>query len=537
MDGADRTIPDSDQHNRDAMEPEHITNVVCETEKDGENTNLEKKIVLSDFYANQGRPTNQRKHYAAFHKIIELTSMVEVLKRVHFVLAYEVKNLTQELVTDPGVYNSLQLLGNDYLQTKIKCQLLEKKYVQESVERKRLYNEVIELKGNIRIFCRCRPLHPSEIGNGSTAVIEYESCPDNELQVICSDSSKKQFKFDHVFKPADSQEAVFSQTVPVVTSVMDGYNVCIVAYGQTGTGKTFTMEGTSENRGVNYRTLEELFRLSKERCGVMAYELYVSMMEVYNERLKDLLVENSTEPTKKLEIKQTPEGTQEVPGLVEARVYSTDEVWQLLMTGSRARSVGSTNANELSSSSHCVLRVTVKGENLVNGQRTKSHLWLVDLAGSERVGKIEVEGERLKESQFINKSLSALGDVISALASKTPHIPYRNSKLTHLLQSSLGKDCKTLMFVQVSPTAADLTETLCSLNFASRVQGIEAGPVRKQADTNELFKYKQLAEKQKHDEKELNMLQDSVQSLQLRLAAREHICIGFQDKVRPIFSM
>lgn len=147
----------------------------------------------------------------------------------------------------------------------------------------------------------------------------------------------------------------------------------------------------------------------------MKYELSVSMLEVYNEKIRDLLVDNSNQPPKKLEIKQSAEGTQEVPGLVEACVHSTIEVWELLKSGSQVRSVGSTNANELSSRSHCLLRVTVTG----------SHLWLVDLAGSERVGKIEVEGERLKESQFINKSLSALGDVISALASKTSHIPYR----------------------------------------------------------------------------------------------------------------
>ncbi|KAK9293090.1 hypothetical protein L1049_021075 [Liquidambar formosana] len=258
------------------------------------------------------------------------------------------------------------------------------------------------------------------------------------------------------------------------------------------------------------------------------------MLEVYNEKIRDLLVENSNQPAKKLEIKQSAEGTQEVPGLVEAHVYGTDEVWELLKSGSRARSVGSTNANELSSRSHCLLRVTVIGENLVNGQRTKSHLWLVDLAGSERVGRIEVEGERLKESQFINRSLSALGDVISALASKTSHIPYRNSKLTHMLQSSLGGDCKTLMFVQISPSSADLGETLCSLNFASRVRGIESGPARKQVDLSELFKYKQLVEKQKHDEKEAKKLQDNVQSLQSRLATRELICRSLQDKVRDL---
>ncbi|GMY21412.1 kinesin-like protein KIN-14S isoform X2, partial [Fagus crenata] len=276
----------------------------------------------------------------------------------------------------------VQLLSNEY-------ELVKKKYLKESSERKRLYNEVIELKGNIRVFCRCRPLNQNEITNGSSSIVDFDSSQDNELQVICSDSSKKQFKFDHVFRPEDNQEAVFAQTKPIVTSVLDGYNVCIFAYGQTGTGKTFTMEGTPENRGVNYRTLEELFRISEEKGGVMRYELFVSMLEVYNEKIRDLLVENSNQPAK-----------------------------------NRVRSVGSTNANELSSRSHCLLRVSVKGENLINGQKTRSHLWLVDLARSERVGRIEVEGERLKESQFINKSLSALGDVIYALASKTAHIPY-----------------------------------------------------------------------------------------------------------------
>ncbi|GFY90593.1 P-loop containing nucleoside triphosphate hydrolases superfamily protein [Actinidia rufa] len=368
------------------------------------------------------------------------------------------------------------------------CEVLKKKYLEECSERKLLYNEVIELKGNIRVFCRCRPSNQDEIANGSTCVVDFDSSQENELQIICADSSRKQFKFDHVFRPEDNQDDVFVQTSPVVTSVLDGYNVCIFAYGQTGTGKTFTMEGTPENRGVNYRALEELFRISSQRSSVMRYELFVSMLEVYNEKIRDLLIENSDQPGKKLEIKQAADGVQEVPGLVEARVYGTDEVWELLKSGSRSRSVGSTNSNELSSRSHCLLRVTVKGESLINGKRTRSNLWLVDLAGSERLGKIEVE----------------------------------------------GGDCKTLMFVQISPNAADLGETICSLNFASRVRGIEHGPAHKQADPVELSKLKQLAEKAKHDEKEMKKLQDSLQSLQLRLAAREHICRSLQEKVRDL---
>ncbi|KAG8649665.1 hypothetical protein MANES_08G120600v8 [Manihot esculenta] len=430
-------------------------------------------------------------------KIINLSYQIQNLKKEHATLSHQVKTVNSDSFPGPEVLGTLQLLSNEY-------EILKKKYIEESSERRRLYNEVIELKGNIRVFCRCRPLNQVEIAGGSNCVVEFDSSLDNELHIVSSDSSKKQFKFDHVFRPDDNQ------------------------------GKTFTMDGTPENRGVNYRTLEELFRISQERSGVMRYELFVSMLEVYNEKIRDLLVENSNQPPKKLEIKQAAEGTQEVPGLVEARVYGTEEVWELLKSGSRARSVGSTIANELSSRSHCLLRVTVKGESLVDGQKTRSHLWLVDLAGSERVGKIEVEGERLKESQYINKSLSALGDVISALASKTGHIPYRNSKLTHMLQSSLGGDCKTLMFVQISPSAADLGETLCSLNFASRVRGIESGPARKQTDFSELFKYKQMVEKLQHDEKETKKLQENLQSMQLRLAARESKCRSLQEKVREL---
>ncbi|KAL0357326.1 UNVERIFIED_CONTAM: Kinesin-like protein KIN-14S [Sesamum calycinum] len=473
-----------------------------------------------------------------FQKIEDLSNKVQIIRKEHALLCNEVKGITADSLLDSEAFSALQNISMEHEHLKKKyheeCELLKKKYLEECSARKKLYNEVIELKGNIRVFCRCRPLKQDEIANGSTSVVEFDSSQENELQITCSDSSRKLFKFDHVFRPEDNQEAIFAQTLPIVTSVLDGYNVCIFAYGQTGTGKTYTMEGTPENRGVNYRTLDELFRISNERSSIMRYELFVSMLEVYNEKIRDLLVENSNQPVKKLEIKQSAEGTQEVPGLVEARVYGTDEVWGLLSLGSRVRSVGSTNANELSSRSHCLFRVTVMGENLVSGQRTRSQLWLVDLAGSERVGRIEVDGDRLKESQFINKSLSALGDVISALASKTSHVPYRNSKLTHILQSSLGGDCKTLMFVQISPNVADLGETLCSLNFASRVRGVEHGPARRQTDHTELLKYKQLAEKAKQDEKETKKLQESLQSLQLRLAAREHICRNLQEKVRDL---
>ncbi|XP_022865440.1 kinesin-like protein KIN-14Q, partial [Olea europaea var. sylvestris] len=226
-----------------------------------------------------------------------------------------------------------------------------------------------------------------------------------------------------------------------------------------------------------------------------------------------------------LEIKQVVEGGHHVPGIVEARVTNVNEVWEVLRTGSNGRAVGSTNANEHSSRSHCMHCVMVKGENLINGECTRSKLWLVDLAGSERIAKTEVQGERLKETQNINRSLSALGDVIYALATKSPHIPFRNSKLTHLLQDSLGGDSKTLMFVQISPNENDLTETFCSLNFASRVRGIELGPAKKQMDSTELFKHKQMVEKLKQDLKskdfQVKKMEDFNHGLEVKIKEKD----------------
>ncbi|KAL6568936.1 Kinesin-like protein KIN-14R [Orobanche hederae] len=178
----------------------------------------------------------------------------------------------------------------------------------------------------------------------------------------------------------------------------------------------------------------------------------------------------------------------------------------------------------------------VKGEDLLNVECTKSKLWLVDLAGSERVARTKVQGERLNETQNINRSLSALRDVISALVTRSPHIPFRNSKLTHLLQDSLGGDSKTLMFVQISPNEKDLSETICSLNFASRVRGIELGPAKKQLDRFELFKHKQMVEKLRQDLKskdfQVKKLEDANYGLEVKMKEKDVKNINLQNKIR-----
>ncbi|KAA8546680.1 hypothetical protein F0562_003089 [Nyssa sinensis] len=416
------------------------------------------------------------------------------------------------------------------------CEDLKAKYSEEQAKRRKLYNQVQEAKGNIRVFCRCRPLSKAEVSAGCATIVDFDAAKDGELGILSGGSAKKTFKFDRVYTPKDDQVDVFMDASAMVISVLDGYNVCIFAYGQTGTGKTFTMEGTEQNRGVNYRTLEELFRISKERSETFSYNISVSVLEVYNEQIRDLLAASPT--SKKLEIRQASEGFHHVPGIVEAKVETTKEVWSVLQAGSSARAVGSNNVNEHSSRSHCMLCIMVRAKNLMNGECTKSKLWLVDLAGSERLAKTDVQGDRLKEAQNINRSLSALGDVISALATKSSHIPYRNSKLTHLLQDSLGGDSKTLMFVQISPSEQDLSETLSSLNFATRVRGVELGPAKKQIDTSELQKMKVMLDRARLDSRakddSLRKLEESLQNFENKARGKDQLYKTQQEKIKEL---
>ncbi|KAI3699199.1 hypothetical protein L2E82_43323 [Cichorium intybus] len=464
--------------------------------------------------------------------IKKLSDKITVLKQDHYKLSREAHECVDSVPDLENMVSAVQALV-------VMCEDLKTKYSEEQVKRRKLHNQVEDAKGNIRVFCRCRPLNKSESSSGYSTVVDFSTASDGVLGVSTggSNSTKKTFKFDCVFTPKDNQDNVFAHASPLVTSVLDGYNVCIFAYGQTGTGKTFTMEGTSGNRGVNYRTLEELFKISKQRSDTFTYNISVSVLEVYNEQIRDLLATPSSN-SKKLEIKQASEGFHHIPGLIEAKVEDVKEVWNVLQAGSSARVVGSNNVNEHSSRSHCMLCIMVKAKNLLNGESTKSKLWLVDLAGSERLTKTDAQGDRLKEAQNINRSLSALGDVISALANKSNHIPYRNSKLTHLLQDSLGGDSKTLMFVQISPSEKDLSETLSSLNFATRVRGVELGPARKQIDTSELLKLKAMLDKVKQEshlkDESLRKLEESLQNVESNVKGKDHTFKNQMEKIKEL---
>ncbi|KFK43213.1 hypothetical protein AALP_AA1G095200 [Arabis alpina] len=366
-------------------------------------------------------------------------------------------------------------------------------YTRVLEENRKLYNQVQDLKGSIRVYCRVRPFLPGKTSDlttvdhieGSTIAIATPSKYGKECQ--------KSFTFNKVFGPSASQEAVFADTQPLIRSVLDGYNVCIFAYGQTGSGKTFTMMGpnelTEESLGVNYRALSDLFQLSSERKETFSYNISVQMLEIYNEQVRDLLATNGQ--TSRLEIRNnSPDGIN-VPEATLVPVSTTSDVIYLMNLGQKNRAVSATAMNDRSSRSHSCLTVHVQGKDLTSGAILRGSMHLVDLAGSERIDKSEVTGDRLKEAQHINKSLSALGDVIASLSQKNNHIPYRNSKLTQLLQDALGGQAKTLMFIHISPELETLGETISTLKFAERVATVELGAARVNKDNSEVKELKE----------------------------------------------
>ncbi|KAL6202289.1 hypothetical protein ACLB2K_025997 [Fragaria x ananassa] len=370
----------------------------------------------------------------------------------------------------------------------------EFKLIEGEMLRKKLHNENLELKGNIRVFCRVRPFLAED--DTEVKIIYYPTSMDALGRGIelAQNGQKHSFKFDRVFIPDVSQEDVFEDISQLVQSALDGYKVCIFAYGQTGSGKTYTMmgkPGDPEQKGLIPRTLEQIFKTRQfaQQQG-WKYEMQVSMLEIYNETIRDLLPSNRSSlerengsAGKQYTIKHDASGNTHVSDLTVVDVRSAKEVSFLLERAAHSRSVGKTQMNEQSSRSHFVFTLRIYGVNESTEQQVQGVLNLIDLAGSERLSKSGSTGDRLKETQAINKSLSSLSDVIFALARKEDHVPFRNSKLTYLLQPCLGGDSKTLMFVNIAPDPSSAGESLCSLRFAARVNACEIGVPRRQTYT------------------------------------------------------
>ncbi|KAE8703195.1 Kinesin-1 [Hibiscus syriacus] len=369
----------------------------------------------------------------------------------------------------------------------------EYKLIEGEKLRKKLHNTILELKGNIRVFCRVRPQLPDDSLSNQGKVFSYPTSMEYLGRGIdmTQNGQKHSFTFDKVFMPDTSQEEVFVEISQLVQSALDGYKVCIFAYGQTGSGKTYTMMGkpvSPDEKGLIPRSLEQIFQTKQAlQPQGWRYKMQVSMLEIYNETIRDLLspirdssrIENGS-AGKQYTIKHDANGNTQVSDLTIVDVHSSREVAYLLDRAAHSRSVGKTHMNEQSSRSHFVFTMRITGVNESTEQQVQGVLNLIDLAGSERLSKSGSTGDRLKETQAINKSLSSLADVIFALAKKEDHVPFRNSKLTYLLQPCLGGDSKTLMFVNISPEPSSAGESLCSLRFAARVNACEIGTPRRQ---------------------------------------------------------
>ena len=401
--------------------------------------------------------------------------------------------------------------------------------------RRRLHAYVEEMRGNIRVMVRVRPALPHESSGAGDAfaytrdrdvhMLEVSGREERSVDGTTLQRKRQQFVFDHVFPPSATQAQLFEQVSSLTVSVLDGYDVLIFAYGQTGAGKSFSMEGPSlstaapastasassasgsaaphhrhtptsfslhsdaqyEQRGLIQRSVEALFAdVAQRRAKGWSFHLQVSVVELYNEAIRDLLVEHDTGRHEVRQVhRRLNSGESEWRQLGDARDDKVDvvvsnvhtvtvgaplDVYPLLDRARQARASGATEANAHSSRSHLIVRLHVQASHAALQQRSDASLHLIDLAGSERVKASKAEGSRLKEAQHINRSLSALADVIQALSAGDKHVPYRNSRLTHMLQPYLaGSASKALMLVNLSPLDEHVSESLCSLRFAQTV--------------------------------------------------------------------
>ncbi|XP_074661381.1 kinesin-like protein KIF25 [Tubulanus polymorphus] len=432
---------------------------------------------------------------------------------------------------------------------------LDEKYTKEKKRRKELHNLLMELRGNIRVHCRLRPLLDFDsagqdhdtVGMQGTPSEEIVNPIDEELLVVNTSKQTKVFEFDRVLGMSTTQMDVFKDVQPLITSLLDGYNVCIMAYGQTGSGKTHSMIGshrndsdfdlsvTNDDEGLVPRANRELFRLLEE-WPEGSHTVEISVVEIYNNEIRDLL---GSDATVKHDVVKDPDGGMHTPTVVSKVAENVETIMTYIHQGLKNRQETTTAVHEHSSRSHLVVTISIyktcccppespitkirsnsdtlsvpssprgsfrarKNSLQASGStsslssrssspstslpQTRVKLQLVDLAGSECVGMSGVKGAALREASNINKSLSALADVLGALSDKRSHVPYRNCKLTHLLADSIGGDAKLMLMLCVSPVLRFVTETMQCLQFGTRARQVERGPVLKRRSSERNLK-------------------------------------------------
>jgi len=381
-----------------------------------------------------------------------------------------VKNIMQEVkevsASDIEALRVAKEKLSEVIDRALEAGVAEADLFEAETRRKKLHNAIEDLKGSIRVFCRVRPLSSKEKAQGDTTITKAV----DSMTLGIKDNPN--FQFDAVFTPG-TQAEVFEDCKDLVQSAVDGYNVTMFAYGQTGAGKTYTMYGAPGDEGTAPRTIQEIFRVTEQNKNRFNFTVMGSMLELYRNDLVDLLSKGNPGASKtKLNVRQEKSGMVVVEHLTEQECHCAEELSDLLERGNKQRTVAATAMNSESSRSHLVLLIKIVSVNKETKDVARGKILICDLAGSERLKKSQVTEDMQKEAIEINKSLTALGDVIEGLTKGSKMVPYRNHKLTQLMQDSLGGSAKTLMFVNCSPSSSNLDETVMSLKYATRAKKI-----------------------------------------------------------------
>ncbi|KAJ6834435.1 kinesin-like protein KIN-14L [Iris pallida] len=394
-------------------------------------------------------------------------------------------------------------------------------------EKKRLFNDLLTAKGNVKVYCRTRPLFEDE----GPSIVEFPD--DFTIRVDTGDetltNSKKDYEFDRVYGPHVGQGDFFRDVQPFVQSAMDGYNVSIFAYGQSRSGKSHTMEGSSHDRGLYQRSFEELFDLSNsDSTSTSQYNFYVTAFELYNEQVRDLIAELRGKIS--IVCMGPPDAAVE---LVQEKIDNPLDFSRLLKEALQSR--GTENSKAIMS--HLIVTIHIQYTNWLTQESLYSKLSLVDLPGSDCLLEEDVSGDDVTDFLYVSKSLSALGDVLSSLTSKKECIPYENSRLTRILSDSIGGSSKTLLVVNVCPNAANLSKTLSSLNFSARARNTELSL----GNRDTIKKWRDVANdsrKELHEkEKEVHDLKQEVVGLKLALKDSNDQCTLLFSEVQKAWKV
>jgi kinesin family protein C1 len=487
---------------RQEMEQVQAALQKSETEKDELQGQLQAQLITAEHSnTSLGEKVAEMEALRAtdFQKMKNLEMKLEQMSNQLLSASTENSALTKEL--------QLQMQAKARLQDEArKVPVLEERLVNADEIRRKLHNKVMELKGNIRVFCRVRPALAGEFVdetlqeqdsfrypdvNVDQRTLEVVEQPKENLSRRGSTQGRYKFNFDRVFSPTTTQEDIFVEVSALVQSALDGYRVCLFAYGQTGSGKTYTMQGPVEpthenecaqltaNMGIIPRAVHHIFAMCESSLSLgWTWKVNMEILEIYNETMKDLLspviqewVENNTSTNAKSPALSYSTTDGRVSNLTSFEVNSPEMVLKLLECSMTGRVVKSTKCNSESSRSHLIFTLRLTGVQEETGLKREGVVNMVDLAGSERLSRSGSgeDPDLLKEAQNINKSLTCLGNVIQKLAEKSSHVPFRESKLTQILQPSLGNDAKTLMVCNINPTQGSINESLCSLRFAQKV--------------------------------------------------------------------